>query len=360
MTKDSSAPVVIDPLPNHRFDEAALALWLQPVLQDPTQGMKIQQFQGGMSNPTFLLTLCSGARLILRKKPPGPLLPKAHAVDREFRVMQALGPTSVPVPDMLAFCDDENIIGAEFFVMEYVPGRIVAPPSMGPIARADRPALAYSLIDTLADLHLVDWQAVGLTGFGRPEGYMARQTARWSAQYEAAKPALPADFDYTHMDWLRDWLMERAGDIAERSTIAHGDYRMGNTVVHPTEPRIAAVLDWELSTIGHPFADLAYLLLHYRLPLDLPDVQDMAAAGLPGEAQMLDRYCDRVGCNGIPDWPLFLAFACFRSAAIGQGVAARAMQGNVSTASADAALTGWRAQKVAECGAEIARKMDRG
>lgn len=354
----ADSPILIAPLEQHRIDATALARWLSDALPEAAAGVTVAQFQGGMSNPTFLLTLPSGRRLILRKKPPGPLLPKAHAVDREYRVMQALGPTPVPVPGMVALCDDADVLGVDFFVMEFVPGRIIASPAMGPVARTDRPALAFDLVDTLADLHLVDWQAAGLTGFGRPEGYMARQTARWSAQYDAAKSALPADFDYTYMDWLRDWLSERAGAVTERSAIAHGDYRMGNTVVHPTEPRIAAVLDWELSTIGHPFADLAYLLLHYRLPDDLPGVEDMAAAGLPTEAQMLERYCARAGIDGIEDWPLFLAFACFRSAAIGQGVAARAMRGNVSTASADPAETGWRARRVAETGAAIAREMD--
>ncbi|MAL97706.1 MAG: phosphotransferase family protein [Alteromonadaceae bacterium] len=310
-----------------------------------------------MSNPTFLLTLPSGRRYVLRKKPPGVLLSKAHAIDREYRVMQALDGAGFPVPRMVAYCADSAVIGSDFFVMDHVAGRIVPPAAMGPVARADRPALAYALVDTLAQLHRVDWRAAGLEGFGRPEGYLARQTARWAAQCEAAKSDLPADLDYSAMDWLRDWLTENGG-VADESAVAHGDFRLGNMVVHPTEPRILAVLDWELSTIGHPLADLSYLCLHYRLPRDLPGVRDPVVAGLPTEAQMLARYCARTGRDRVENWPVFLAFAFFRSAAIMQGVAARAAAGNVSTASADAERDAWRARRIAEAGAEIARAMD--
>lgn len=351
----SSAPVIVDPLPAHRIDPTRLSAWLRDTVPQAAEGLTVHQFQGGMSNPTYLLTTASGARYILRKKPPGKLLPKAHAVDREHRVMQALADTQVPVPRMVAYCDNPDVIGAEFFVMEYIEGRIIPSPAMGAIPRAERPALAHSLIDTLALLHRVDWQATGLETFGRPEGYLARQTARWSSQYEASKAALSADFDYSQMDWLRDWLMENA-HVANESAIAHGDYRLGNTVIHPTEPRVISVLDWELSTIGHPIADLAYLCLPYRLPRDLPGVFDLVEAGLPSEEQMLARYCDQTGRAGIPEWPVFLAFACFRSAAIIQGVAARAAQGNVSSAT-DPVKDGARAQRVAQVGAEIARGM---
>lgn len=354
----SSAPVIIEPLPAHRIDSVALSTWLRDALPEAADGLNVQQFQGGMSNPTYLLTTTSGARYVLRKKPPGKLLPKAHAVDREHRVMQALADTPVPAPKMVAYCDNPEVIGAEFFVMEYVEGRIIPLPSMGPIPREERPTLAYSLIDTLAQLHSVDWRMAGLEGFGRPKDYLARQTARWSAQYEGAKEALPASFDYSQMDWLRDWLMEHT-EVSDETAITHGDFRLGNMILHPTAPKVIAILDWELSTLGHPIADLAFLCLHYRLPRDLPGVVDLVAAGLPTEEAMVARYCEQTGRSGIPEWPIFLAFACFRNAAILQGVAARAAQGNVSSASADPVRDGARARRVAETGAEIARNMDR-
>lgn len=350
----TSAPVLVDPLPVHRIDTAALGAWLSAAVPAAGEGLKVQQFQGGMSNPTYLITVASGDRFVLRKKPSGKILPKAHAVDREYRIMKALADTPVPAPRMVAYCDDPAVIGAEFFVMEYVEGRIIPPPSMGPIPRQERPAMSFSLVDTLADLHAVDWRAQGLEGFGRPENYLARQTSRWAAQYEASKEALPADFDYSQMDWLRDWLLEHS-QVSDESAIVHGDYRLGNTIVHPERPEVIAVLDWELCTIGHPIADLAYLCLHYRLPSDLPGVVDLVEAGLPSEQAMLERYCERTGRDGIPDWPVFLAFACFRSAAIIQGVAARAAQGNVSSASVDPVAEGARARRTAEVGADIAR-----
>lgn len=350
---DSSA-VIVDPLPAHRIDTGALTDWLRREAPEVGAGLTVQQFQGGMSNPTYLLTNATGTRYVLRKKPPGDLLPKAHAVDREYRVMQALGDTDVPVPGMVAYCDDPDVIGAEFFVMRHVEGRIIPSDDMDSVSPNERPALSRSLIDTLASLHRVDWHQAGLASYGRPEGYLARQTSRWSSQYEAAKSDLPTDFDYSEMDWLRDWLMDHS-QVPDESAIVHGDYRIGNTIVHPEKPEVIAVLDWELSTIGHPIADLAYLCLHYHLPGDLGGTADRPRSGLPTEEEMLARYCEQTGRPGVPDWTVFLAFAFFRGAAIGQGVAARAARGNVSTGSADPATVGARARRLAETGARIAR-----
>ncbi|MFT4795123.1 MAG: aminoglycoside phosphotransferase (APT) family kinase protein [Paracoccaceae bacterium] len=355
------APALIAPMPVHRIDVDALARWLAMaaphIAPDLASGLSVQQFQGGMSNPTYLLTAGTGARFVLRKKPPGDLLPKAHAVDREYKVMQALAGSGVPAPEMLAYCDDRSVIGAEFFVMSHVDGRIIPDPAMGPVARADRAALAFSLADTLAALHGVDWRAAGLDRFGRPEGYLARQTARWAGQYEASKPALPATLDYATMDRLRDWLSERV-DVADESAIAHGDFRLGNTIVHQTAPRVVAVLDWELSTIGHPLADLGYLCLPYRMPADLPG-GIASDSGLPSEDAFLDRYCAASGRAGIDDWPVYLAFAFFRSAAIVQGVAARAAMGNLSSAGIDPLQAAARALRLADAGAAIALGADR-
>lgn len=353
----NTSPVLIEPLPRHRFNEAAFAKWWAETFGEEVGQLGIRQFQGGMSNPTFLVSSTSGKRYVLRKKPPGKLLIKAHAVDREYRVLRALGPTSVPTPKVIAYCDNPGVIGAEFFLMEYIEGRVVSDSAMGPIERTDRSHLVYSLVDTLADLHQVDWRACGLEGFGRPEGYLARQTTRWSGQYEASKSALPADFDYSDMDWLREWLMRHV-DMEEESAITHGDYRVGNTVVHPTEPRVIGVLDWELSTIGHPLSDLAYFCLPYRYTRDAPVPKDLVAEGWPTEQQVIERYMARTGRTEIRGWKIFLAFNFYRVAAITQGVAARAAQGTASSASADPVKDGARARRMGQIGAEIARSHD--
>lgn len=355
----SSSPVLIEPLPRHRFNEAALAEWWAKSLDETVEGLNIRQFQGGMSNPTFLVTSSSGKRFVLRKKPPGELLDKAHAVDREYRILKALGPTPVPTPQVAAYCADPGVIGTEFFLMEFIEGRIISDSAMGPIERADRPLLAYSLVDTLADLHRIDWRACGLEDYGRPAGYLARQIVRWSSQYEASKSALPADFDYSDMDWLREWLMRNVG-VPEESAITHGDFRVGNTVVHPAEPRVVGVLDWELSTIGHPLSDLAYLCMPYRFSRDVVAAKSLESEGWPTEQQMVDRYVARTGRKEIRGWEIFLAFNFFRVAAITQGVAARAAQGTASSASADPVRDGARARRTAQIGAEIARRHDCG
>lgn len=353
-------PQLVEPLHEHRLDAGVLMEWLAPALPEIREGIAIRQFQGGMSNPTYLLTSPSGGRWVLRKKPSGQLLPKAHAVEREHRVMQALSKTPVPVPRMLVFCDDPSVIGAEFFVMEHVAGRVVPSPAMAPIPRSERRETSWALIDTLAALHNVDPVAVGLGGFGQPLGYLARQTARWSAQYESSRAALPQDFDYSQMDWLRDWLSERAPEVLDEAAIVHGDYRLGNVILHPTEPRIAAVLDWELATIGHPLADLAYLCRSWRMPQDQSARVDPEMDGLPREEELLDVYLSRTRRSAIGNWTFFLTFAFFRSAAIIQGVASRAAQGNASSASADAVKDSLKARRMAEIGVAIARESDAG
>lgn len=357
----SDSPALIDPAGRHALDADALAAWLEPFLPEARHGLTLRQFQGGMSNPTYQLNLSNAARYVLRKKPPGKLLPKAHQIDREYRVMHALRDTGVPVPQMIAMCEDSDVIGAEFFVMEHVEGRVVTHPAMPTVAAEDRKALWMSLTDTLAALHSVDVQAVGLDRFGRPDGYLARQTNIWTRQYEASKDPLPADFDYSDFDWLRDWLTDHA-EYADETGIVHGDFRPGNCITHPTEPRVVAVLDWELATIGHPLGDLGYFCQPFRqsggfaAKTGLGDL-DLVAEGLPGEQDILERYAERTGRDVIQAWPVFLAFSFFRSAAIIQGVAARAAMGNVSTTSTDPIETLARAGEMARIGAAIARKV---
>mgnify|MGYP003625841433 CR=1 FL=1 len=344
-------PELVPVLKAHRIDEGRLAdcLGREDLLDGP---LKVRQFQGGQSNPTYLLE--SGERrYVLRKKPPGKVLPSAHQVDREFRVMKALGEHSdVPVPRMRLFSDDEDVVGTSFYVMDFVPGRVYSHPQLEALPKEQRADLYHSSVDTLAKLHRVDYQAAGLGDFGRPQGYVARQVKRWSAQYQASQTdQLPA------MDNLIDWLQEHI-PAEDSAAIAHGDYRLGNLLVARDSARVVAVLDWELATIGHPLADLAYYCLPFHLPHGIQGVRgldglDLSARGIPDERSLLERYCLGSGRDGISDWPVYLAFALFRTAAILQGVYARALQGNASNR--DALEVGKRAGLMAERGWQIAR-----
>ncbi|SFH94780.1 Predicted kinase, aminoglycoside phosphotransferase (APT) family [Albimonas pacifica] len=354
---DGDTPRTEAPSEIHRFDADALAAWLAPHVPEAGEGLEVAQFQGGMSNPTFLLTGARGTRWVLRKKPPGKLLPKAHAVDREYRAMAAMEGTPVPAPKMIAYCDDPGVIGAEFYVMEHVAGRVIPSAALAPMKPEHRREAAFALVDSLADLHAVDWQAK-LEGFGRPGGYLVRQTARWAGQVEASKDVLPPDIDYSDLDWLRGWLETHAPNARDESTVVHGDYRPGNVILHPTEPRLLAILDWELCTIGHPLSDLAYLLRPWRMPADSPDRVDPEADGMPTEAEMIERYRLRSGRERIDDWAIFMAFSMFRLGAIAMGVAARAAQGNVSSAGVDPRAMCDRGRAMAAAGRRVAEEAD--
>ena len=311
----------------HRFDEAALIAYLRDQLPGFTGQVAFEQFEGGQSNPTFRLS-AGGKRYVLRKQPPGELLPSAHQVDREFRVMQALEHTDVPVPRMVALCEDPAIIGTRFYVMEWVDGRVFTETRLPSLTPAERTAVYLDLARVLAALHRVDPAAVGLASFGRPGNYYERQIGRWSKQYLASRTE-----QIDAMDHLMEWLPKNI-PAEGRSVIAHGDYRLGNTLIHPTEPRIVAVLDWELSTLGDGLADLGYLCQDYHGE-SYNDVglagADLAALGIPDEATMVAEYCRHAGIGAIENWPFYLIYNMFRSAAIIQGVYKRGLDGNASS-----------------------------
>ena len=292
------------------------------------EGLSIRQFEGGQSNPTYFLR-ASGAQYVLRKKPPGQLLPSAHAVDREYRVMRALAATDVPVPPALLMCDDASVIGTPFFVMGCVEGRVFRQPHLPGVSAAERAAMYTDMADVLARLHRVDVATVGLGDYGKPGNYYARQIGRWGQQYLAAKTD-----EIASMDHLMAWLPAHIPP-GDEIAIVHGDYRVENLIFHPTEPRIVAIVDWELSTLGHPLADLAYNCLTYHLPAEaLGRVEQVAQdrEGLPDEQAYLAAYLRRTGRTAIADWNFYLAFSMFRLASILQGVYARGLQGNAASA----------------------------
>ena len=334
------------PRPTEDLDTERLEQWMKDALPGFAGPLEVLRFAGGQSNPTYQLRT-PDRRYVLRRKPPGKLLASAHAVDREFRVMQALGQVGFPVPHVHALCEDDAVIGSAFFVMDMVEGRILWDGRLPDATSSERRAIYQAEIDTLADLHGIEPDTVGLGDYGRPGNYFARQVARWSKQYrESDGPRDPA------MDRLIDWLPEHLP--AERpARIVHGDYRLDNMVLHITEPRVLAVLDWELSTLGDPIADLTYLLMHWVTP---PHERgslnglDLAALGIPSLPEMLDRYLARTGdaLDAPIEW--YLAYNLFRLAAILHGVAARGRAGNANNARAliaqdrvgPLAAAGWR------------------
>jgi aminoglycoside phosphotransferase (APT) family kinase protein len=317
---------------NHRFDEPALERYLRAQASGFDAPLSVQQFGGGQSNPTFLLT--SGARqYVMRKKPPGQLLKSAHQVDREFRIMKALAETDVPVPRMHVLCDDERVIGTSFYVMDYLEGRIFRDPQLPGVAPAERAAIYDSMNDVLARLHKVDFAAIGLGDYGRPGNYFERQVSRFITQYRSAQTD-----QIPEMEKLIEWMPHNIPKD-DSVSIAHGDYRLENTIFHPTEPRMIAVLDWELSTIGHPLADLAYSCMGYHVmnPRQGGLVGiDHAATGIPSERDYVARYCARTGRGRIQNWSFYLSFSVFRLASIAQGVYKRGLDGNASSENANA------------------------
>ncbi len=326
---------LIDVRDNHRFDEPALHRYLADTLDGYCGEARIRQFAGGQSNPTFLLTApepesaASGAPAatwVVRKKPPGTLLPSAHAVEREYRIYEALANTDVPVPRMHLMCEDDSIIGTPFYVMEHVRGRIFPDANLPDVEPADRPAIYKEMIRVLAALHGVDYEAKGLADFGKPGNYFLRQTGRWTKQYLAAQTD-----DIPSMDRLIEWLPDNAPDD-DATTVVHGDYQLYNMVFHPTEPRALAVLDWEISTLGNPLFDLAYNCMKYHW--DGPGSSVHGNSTVPPEHDMVADYCALTGRAGVQNWSFCLAFSAFRMASILQGVYKRGLQGNAASSRA--------------------------
>ena len=317
-----------------QLDTSKLSEYLADHIDGFTLPLSVDKFEGGQSNPTFKLSTAN-KDYVLRRKPPGELLKSAHAVDREFRVISALADTAVPVPKTYLLCEDEAVIGSMFYVMEYMEGRILWDPLL-PEAKdnAERSAIYDGMNKTMAALHNVNVESVGLENYGRPGNYFERQLSRWSKQYLASEIETIEAMN-TLMDWLPANMPSDDGTVS----LVHGDYRLDNMMFHPTEPRVIALLDWELSTLGHPLADLANQCMAWMLPREgrvkgLAGV-DRAALGIPTDEQYIASYCQRTGRDGIENWPFYLAFSLFRLAAILQGIRKRAQIGTASNADAE-------------------------
>jgi aminoglycoside phosphotransferase (APT) family kinase protein len=332
------------PPEQHAFDTARLAAWMQGHVEGFAGLVDVRQFAGGQSNPTFLVQ-SANHRYVLRRKPPGKLLASAHAVEREYRVIVALADTDVPVARAYALCEDPSVIGTAFYVMDYVEGRLFWDAALPEVARHQRRAIYEEMTRVIAALHTVDYAAVGLGDYGKPGRYIERQVARWTQQYRASETET-----IDAVERLIEWLPKHI-PADEETGIVHGDFRLDNAIFHPHEPRILAVLDWELSTLGHPLVDLAYLCMRYHLSaVEFRGLAglDLAVLEIPSESECVADYCRRRGRSPVApqEWTYYLAFNMFRLAGILQGVLARAVQGNASSATALEA--GLRARPLAE------------
>ena len=328
----------------------ALGRWLLTQGLVDTPSIRLDPISGGQSNPTYRL-VAGSRRFVLRKRPAGKLLPSAHAIDREYRVMNALRDSAVPVPAMELYCDDDSVIGTAFYLMDYLEGRTLTDQSLPGMTAAERGAIYREMNRVIAELHRVDIASAGLADFGRPGNYFARQIARWSRQcLESTLPLPPA------LIRLIEWLPEHIPP-GDETTLVHGDYRLDNLMFHPTEPRIIGVLDWELSTLGHPMADFAYHCMSWRVkPAVWRGIAglDLDALGIPGEAEYIAQYREATGHDGSEHWEFYLAYNLFRMAAILHGIAQRAAEG--TAAAADATSTGAKAGPLAEIGWACAQR----
>ncbi len=344
----------------HAFDTAALGAWMTQHVEDFAGPLGVEMFKGGQSNPTY--KLITPERTYVMRAKPGPvakLLPSAHAIEREFAVMRGLAGTDVPVARMHALCEDESVIGRAFYIMEYVEGRVLWDQTLPGMTPAERGAIYDEMNRVIAALHKVDYAARGLANYGKPGNYFERQIGRWSKQYQASVTQ-----PITEMDRLIDWLPAHIPASARDeglTSIVHGDYRLDNVIFHPSEPRILAVLDWELSTLGHPLADFSYHCMAWHIPpgtfRGIGGV-DLASLGIPSEQDYIHRYCERTGLATpeqlAPDWNFYLAYNMFRIAAILQGIAKRVEAGTASSAQARASGAG--ARPMAELAWSFAQK----
>jgi aminoglycoside phosphotransferase (APT) family kinase protein len=314
-----------------RFDEARLAAWMQTNVDGYKGPLAVHQFKGGQSNPTYKLVTPERS-YVMRRKPPGQLLKGAHAVEREAKVLAALGKTGFPVAHVYGLCTDDSIIGTWFYIMEMVEGRIFWDGTFPQVSHADRPLYFDAMNRTIAALHQIDYAAIGLSDFGRPGNFFERQIARWSKQYLEDVDAGRDEY----LDRLIEWLPANIPP-GDETSIAHGDFRCDNMIFHATEPRVTAVLDWELSTLGHPLADFAYHAMMYRMP---PHIvaglvgADLAALNIPSEAEYVAAYCRHTGRAGMPHFDFYMAFNFFRIAAIFHGIKGRFIRGTASSAQA--------------------------
>ncbi|MGD1955035.1 MAG: phosphotransferase [Sphingomonadales bacterium] len=314
----------------HAFDVGALETYMRAHVEGFAGPLEVEQFKGGQSNPTFKL-ITPNKKYVLRRKPPGKLLKGAHAVDREYKVITALGTTGFPVAKTYALCTDDAVIGTWFYIMDCVEGRIFWDTAFPEVDVAARPQYFDAMNQAMADLHMADYKALGLEDYGRPGNYFARQISRWSRQYvedpEAGK--------FEEMDRLVDWLPENI-PAGEEVSIVHGDYRCDNMIFHPTEPKVLAVLDWELSTLGHPLADFSYHLMMYRMPpVGTTGLvgNDLEAMNIPSEDAYLKAYCKRTGRDGVParDMDFYIAYNLFRLGAIVHGIQGRVVRGTAAS-----------------------------
>jgi aminoglycoside phosphotransferase (APT) family kinase protein len=332
----------------HRFDTARLDDWMRVNVEAYEGPLAVRQFRGGQSNPTYQL-ITPRRKYVMRRKPPGKLLPSAHAVDREFRLISALRPTGFPVARPYGLCTDDSVIGTMFYVMEMVEGRILWDQTLPNCCPAERRAIYSAKIKILADLHTIDYSAAGLADYGKPGNYFARQVSRWTKQYRASETVR-----IDEMERLIEWLPQSAPEDDE-TTIVHGDYRLDNIVLHPTEPQVVAVLDWELSTLGNPLADFTYLLVNW-VNGPVAALPDLKAHGLPTLDEAIAEYCQLTGREALPALDWYLAYNMFRSAGILQGIVGRARDGTAK--SPEAAAIAQHVPRLAKSAWRFAQKAD--